>query len=257
MPRSIPISTAVIPRFLLPRQGSLWLQPANVRNVTNSAPKATPKPKGPIVLEKPAKFNPPSHPQRRAKPAPRYPGPNLSAEETARMATKKYPNMMPAEGTWAHWFINNRTVHMYITLSTLLGLAGFVWFSNFRRNSPYTHLLPDGKNCFLHPFSSIGTFFEVVKLTSDYNTIQVMERRKAKVEDVRKRHEYRKAHGFDMDEGFGGWTAKSDAQTLGPGILLGDGTAGEGATSTEGGGEENKQVARQPRPPVKKWLGIW
>lgn len=86
-----------------------------------------------------------------------------------------------------------------------------------------------------------------------------MERRKAKVEDVKKRHEYRKAHGFDMDEGFGGWTAKSDAQTLGPGILLGDEKLVGGAASADGAaeGEENKQVVRLTRPPVKKWLGIW
>lgn len=128
MPRPIPLSTAVIPRFLLPRQGSIWLRPTSIRNASNKADKAAkaaPKPKGPIVLEKPTKFNPPSHPQRRAKPAPRYPGPNLSAEETERMATKKYPNMMPAEGTFMHWFINNRNIHMWITLVRLCFLLNF------------------------------------------------------------------------------------------------------------------------------------
>lgn len=115
-------------------------------------------------------------------------------------------------------------------------------------------MLPEFSSIFAHPIAFVRTFFEVVKLTTDYNTIQVMERRRAKVEDVRKRHEYRKAHGFDMDEGFGGWTAKSDAQTLGPGILLGDDKSAEGVV--EG---ENNEIVRQTtgKPPVRKWLGIW
>ena len=43
-------------------------------------------------------------------------GPKLSAEDRKRMATKKYPNMMSPEGTFSHWFLNNRVIHLWITM---------------------------------------------------------------------------------------------------------------------------------------------
>ncbi len=74
------------------------------------------------------------------------------------------------------------------------------------------------------------------------------------LEDVAKRAAYRKAHGLDKDEGFGGWTAKTDEQALGPAIMI-EGTASlaEGDARSEPGVEPQ----RQKRPPVKKWFGIW
>ncbi len=86
-------------------------------------------------------------------------------------------------------------------------------------------------------------------MNSDYVTAETMERRKTKVEDVAKRAAYRKAHGLEKDESFGGWTAKSDEQLLGPGIPIGDGEVKEG--DVEGG-----RVIREKRP-LKKWFGIW
>ena len=66
------------------------------------------------------------------------------------------------------------------------------------------------------------------------------------MDDVGKRAQYRKAHGLDQDEGIGGWTAKTDEESLGPSIVVGDGSVAV-----------EQQVERQKRPPVKKWLGIW
>lgn len=124
-------------------------------------------------------------------------------------------------------------------------------------------MLPPYTDFLLHPISYWRTFFEVVKLTGDYNTAQTMERRKARVEDVAKRHEYRKAHGLDKDESFGSWTAKSDDELIGPGLKLGGGKGGEveGGVAVEGGAQESQRhepegVVRERRP-VKKWLGIW
>lgn len=136
---------------------------------------------------------------------------------------------------------------------TLGGLASTVWFTNFRRNSPFTDMLPPAHEFFFHPIAYLRTFGEVLKLTTEYNTQQTMERRKAKVEDVAKRHEYRKAHGLDKDESFGGWTAKSDAEVLGLGIRVGDGSD-EVPIGPDG---ETQQEIRRERRPVKKWLGIW
>ncbi|KAF4634985.1 hypothetical protein G7Y89_g3118 [Cudoniella acicularis] len=257
-----PSTAAVIPRFLLPQKGAIWRQSTSRLQTIRHASSAKPVPKKskPLVLEKPAKFTPPSHPARRFKEPPRYPGPKLSSEEESTMKTKKYPHMMPPEGTFMHWFVTNKSVHLYITLGTLMALASTVWFTNFKRNSPFTEMLPPGTQFFFHPIKYIRTFFEVVKMTGDYNTIQTMERRKAKVEDVAKRHEYRKAHGLDKDESFGGWTAKSDDELLGPGIKLGDGNKDasevEAVVATEGAAQEEQPIKRE-RQPVKKWLGIW
>ena len=69
------------------------------------------------------------------------------------------------------------------------------------------------------------------------------------MEDVAKRSAFRKAHGLDKDEGFGGWMAKSDNPSVKPALPLGDGDVEQG--------EQGEEQVRQKRPPVKKWLGIW
>lgn len=83
------------------------------------------------------------------------------------------------------------------------------------------------------------------------------------MEDVAKRAAYRKAHGLDQDQGFGGWTAKTDNEVLGPAIKLGDdkvaakvvGTATE--VPTQGHSEEEKKIVLEKSFSGKKWLGIW
>lgn len=110
---------ASIPRFLLPLRSPLWsLSPKTTIRNASSKPKnsASKKPSKLLVLEKPSKFNPPSHPARLRKDPPRYPGPQLSAEEIARQSVRKYPNMMPPEGTFMHWFLNDKYIHVWITL---------------------------------------------------------------------------------------------------------------------------------------------
>lgn len=74
------------------------------------------------------------------------------------------------------------------------------------------------------------------------------------MEDIQKRGQYRKKHGLEH-EGFGGWTAKTDGDDLGPALPTG---AVDGAAVVAGveGGEMEKQVQR-PKRQVKKWLGIW
>jgi hypothetical protein len=112
--------TASIPRFLLPQRGTIWrahftpFTPlTTVRYASKSRANTADKP---IVLEKPTKFNPPSHGSRRPKPAPRYPGPNLSTEEKELQQKKQYPHMMPPEGSFFHWFLHNKSIHIWITL---------------------------------------------------------------------------------------------------------------------------------------------
>ena len=75
-----------------------------------------PVPKG-RLLEKPTRFNPPSHPARlpRRNRQPAFSVP-LSAKEKEQQKTKQYPHMMPPEGTFFHWFLTNRTIHVWITM---------------------------------------------------------------------------------------------------------------------------------------------
>ncbi|KFY25317.1 hypothetical protein V491_01809, partial [Pseudogymnoascus sp. VKM F-3775] len=78
-----------------------------IRAASTKAPKPkAAKPKAPAskvpVLEKPTRFNPPSHGKSLPNRTVRYPGPALSASELAAQKTKKYPTMMPPEGTFMH-----------------------------------------------------------------------------------------------------------------------------------------------------------
>jgi hypothetical protein len=131
-----------IPRFLLPRgplllrpQSRVLLQlpaPASRRHASSISPKGlseefrrrreAQQARGTPVIPQPDKYRPPSHSKR----APnrqlenRVYGPGLSEEDRKRMATKKYPNMMSPEGTFSHWFLHNRAIHLWITMVRLV-----------------------------------------------------------------------------------------------------------------------------------------
>ncbi|KAL8945230.1 MAG: hypothetical protein Q9211_000240 [Gyalolechia sp. 1 TL-2023] len=222
-----------------------------------------PAPTKPRVLEKPAKFYPPSHPQRLVKRRmPRqYPGPPLSDVQKAQQRTKKYPNMMPAEGTFMFWFWNSRLVHMGISLGVLFSLAAIISVENFHRSTPYIDMLPAGKEFWSHPFKFVATYGHVYKLHTDHVSAETAERRKKKVDDVQKRSRYRKAHGLENEQGFGGWIAKSDAESLGPALPSQD-ISGQAPNIVESqpaptGGEDDQSTPVRKRRPVKRWLGIW
>jgi hypothetical protein len=122
---------------------------------------------------------------------------------------------------------------------TLLGLSIYTFVENFKRNSPFADMAPALSDYFAHPISSTRALIEVIRLDSAHNSAIVAEKRKRRVDDVVKRSEYRKAHGLDRVQGLGGWTAKTDAESLGPAIPTGDGTP----LGADG--------------PRKKWLGIF
>jgi hypothetical protein len=125
-----------IPRFLLPR-GPLLLRPqrrlllpshANIRHASTPAKglpadlvrrKAAQQQKTTPVIPQPDKYRPPSHSARKPNRnlENKIYGPPISEEDKKRMATKKYPNMMSPEGTFSHWFLNNRVIHLWITMA--------------------------------------------------------------------------------------------------------------------------------------------
>ncbi len=103
-------------RAVLTSRAALRLPAARPLSTTRSlARKPHPAAQKPPILEKPAKFNPPSHGSRLArKQAPKHYGGSLPKEELEAQATREYPTMMAPEGTWAHWFWTNRIIHVYI-----------------------------------------------------------------------------------------------------------------------------------------------
>ncbi|KAL8798601.1 MAG: hypothetical protein Q9182_006536 [Xanthomendoza sp. 2 TL-2023] len=188
-----------------------------------------------------------------------YPGPPLSQAQKEEQKVKKYPHMMPAEGTFMFWFLTNRLVHMAICLSVLLSLSVLVFFENFHRTTPFLELLPPAKEFWSAPFKFIGTYAHVYKMHTEHISARTAEKRRKAVEDVQKRSRYRKAHGLENEQGFGGWMAKSDAESLGPAIPTGDLHSDDGSpTAAE---DESTHVdfegRKTRRRPVKRWLGIW
>ncbi|KAL8674720.1 MAG: hypothetical protein Q9168_000878 [Polycauliona sp. 1 TL-2023] len=258
--------SAAIPHFLLPRldvsfQRSPRLLSSAVRHqglqCRNAATNSTSS--KPRVLEKPAKFYPPSHPQRLAKRAmPRqYPGPPQSQAQKQEQKVKKYPHMMPAEGTFMFWFLNSRVLHMGICLSVLLSLSVFVFVENFHRSTPFADRLPRGQEFWSHPFDFIRTYGQVYKMHTDHISAETAQRRKKKVDDVQKRSRYRKAHGLENEQGLGGWTAKNDADSLGPAIPTGDLPSNDASPQAPVEDKSTFVDFEGKRRPVKRWLGIW
>jgi len=113
-------------------------------------------------------------------------------------------------------------------------------------------MIPHWTQLFIHPVAYARTCMEVMRLQTAKNTAETMERRQRKVEDVQKRAAFRKAHGLDTNEGFGGWTAKTEVESIGPAIPVADIPEQTGTMATEPVQEE-----RPRRPQVKKWFGIW
>ncbi|KAL9636292.1 MAG: hypothetical protein Q9204_002314 [Flavoplaca sp. TL-2023a] len=257
--------SVAIPRYLLPglevpckwnpRLLSSALRHRGIlcRNATTGTASSKPR-----VLEKPAKFYPPSHPQRLTKRTmPRqYPGPPLSQAQREEQKVKKYPHMMPAEGTFMFWFLNSRMLHMGICLSVLLSLSVFVFVENFHRSTPFADKLPPGHDFWSHPFQFIRTYGQVYKMHTDHISAETAKRRKKKVDDVQKRSRYRKAHGLEEEQGLGGWTAKTDADSLGPAIPTGD-LPGDDASPQATVDKSTYVDFDGKRRPVKRWLGIW
>lgn len=159
---------------------------------------------GPRVLEKPERFNPPSHGARlpRKGTIPRHYGGDLSKEEVVAQARKEYPGMMAPQGTLAHRIIYSRWIHMTITLGTLTSLAVYVWVENFKRNSPFADMIPPASEFLYHPFASLRQFFEAIRLNTLRNSAITAARRARHVDDVEKRNLYRKAHGLSQEQGF-------------------------------------------------------
>lgn len=146
-------SRTVIPRFLLPLQGPAWrgLAPRTQHIIVRFASSSSTKGGGsgnsgsgsgsgkPIVLEKPLKFNPPSHGSRlKRNVTPRHYGPQLTPEEVAAQNQRFYPGVMAPEGTWSHWFWNSRLLHVFITMVSLDCRRDLFWLCQLKLANPFS-----------------------------------------------------------------------------------------------------------------------
>jgi len=108
------------PRRQSPHLSTLPKAYAHRQLSISSSQHATADPTKPIVLEKPDKFRPPSHPQRLSKRAPRnYPGPALSEPEREAQKKRRYPHTFPNPGTRLHWFLTTGWIHLCISIVCL------------------------------------------------------------------------------------------------------------------------------------------
>jgi hypothetical protein len=85
-------------------------------------------------------------------------------------------------------------------------LTGGVWIGDFLHSTPFMDLLPPNSMFFAHPLKFMWRYIEVYQMHSEHVTAKTAEMRRQKVEDVKRRSEYRKAHGLEDadDSKFGG-----------------------------------------------------
>nr|POE56103.1 hypothetical protein CFP56_75438 [Quercus suber] len=262
------MSTMASLRLLAPRAGlALHSKQLQQRLLLSTFRHASTSPPKPRVLEKPERFNPPSHPSRiRSKP--KYYGPDLSEHERKAQRTRQYPHMMPAEGTFLHWFLTNRNIHLFISMTILVTLVVTVWLQDFLTTTPFRNLLPPNSMAITHPFSYLARWWEVYRLHVDHVSAETAERRKARVDDAEKRKEYRKAHGIEDQEKklLGSWASEDSPLTRRSGErrVVGNVEVGDDASpvASEGMSGQDSYVdfegkLRDAAQEKKKWFGIW
>ncbi|KAK1961902.1 hypothetical protein LY78DRAFT_661725 [Colletotrichum sublineola] len=262
-------ATTVLPRFLLPALSPMWRAAATSpghqaaatlrRNAAWTIRYASSKPagagqKGPLILEKPAKFNPPSHGSRLPKKnGPKHYGGPLSAQEVRAQRTREYPGMMAPEGTWAHWFFNNRKVHLFISLGTLTTLAITTLVLNFTQTSPFKHLLPPASEFWSSPIEFVRTWIHVLQLHERDRNEKAIAMHSRHTDDVAKRQYYRKVHGLDKENpiaNFLGMKEESDEEKAAAvAAVEASPVAGDAAAIAPVEGEEKESK--------KKWFGLF
>ncbi|KAL9124428.1 MAG: hypothetical protein Q9217_006237 [Psora testacea] len=159
----------------------------------------------PRVLEKPTRFNPPSHGKRIKEHMPQHYGPELTQQQKAEQETKQYPRMMPPPGTIMHWFLNHDSLHIWITLGTLFSLASFVAWENWCRSTTFRDRLPSKEHVLYHPIDSFLQFWDAWKKNVRETSNSVGEKRKRGIDDAQKRGSYRRVHSGDPNQGIELW----------------------------------------------------
>ncbi|EGX94184.1 hypothetical protein CCM_02455 [Cordyceps militaris CM01] len=248
-------SKSVIPRFLLPLQGPLWrglrvpppalAQHVRVRYASSSSAAADGKP---IVLEKPAKFNPPSHGSRlKSKVLPKHYSPPLSEVEVQARGQRNYPGMMAPAGSWQHWFWHSKLLHTLITMGTLLAMGICTFFMNYAYNSPYKELVPPTSALFSDPAYFFAAWKEVILSHEKNKALKAVEHRTRHLDDVAKRRYYMKVHGIEPKDPI--------SMVFGKGEKLSEAEVEAVALGTEMPAKTPEEEAVATKR--KKWFGIF
>ncbi|KAI5456337.1 hypothetical protein BGZ63DRAFT_367091 [Mariannaea sp. PMI_226] len=254
-------SRTIIPRFLLPLQGPLWRgvriplsQNVYIRfassssssnnNKNNSASSSS----NTIVLEKPARFNPPSHGSRlKRNSLPKHYGPELTIAEKMAQSKRDYPGMMAPEGTWMHWFWTSRLLHTAITMGTLVLLGIFTFFMNYAYNSPFKDLAPPISDLWSNPIHFFNAWKYVIVEHEKDKALKAGEHRTRHIDDVAKRRYFMKMHGIEPKDPvsvvFGKDEPKSEEEL--------EAAAMGHELPPKPAGEEKKDE------PKKKWFGVF
>ncbi|KAL6717445.1 hypothetical protein ACLMJK_005360 [Lecanora helva] len=203
----------------------------------------------PIRLEKPTKFVPPSHGRRLKEHLPRHYGPELTRTQKTEQAVKKYPNMMPPKGTFMYWLLTSRDIHTWITMGTLVLLASFTAYEQWKRDTPFKESVPAANQFLWHPLASCSQLFELWRMDVARTSAITADMRRRDIEDVQKRTTYRRRHGLESEDsqGIGGWTPREDDEILGPSLRT------EGPISR---GNSDVDLEGKKRP-ARRWFGIW
>ncbi|KAF3000216.1 hypothetical protein E8E13_007143 [Curvularia kusanoi] len=233
LPRQPLLRPTRLPQFLLPTTAARYVSNARQLSAEFERRRAAAASTKQHVIPQPDKYRPPSHGRsiRRADSGVgKVYGPKPTEEDRKRMATKKYPNMMSPEGTFSHWFLNNRAIHIWITMGILVTLAVAAWYMDFRSKTIYGDLLPDRREFLRHPIQTSKRFIEVYKMHMAQTSQVYSEQRLKKAEDIERRKQYRLERQRMAEE-------KGEEYVEDPRYYIGE------------------DGVRRRR--VKRWFGIW
>jgi hypothetical protein len=137
---------------------------------------------------------------------------------------------------------------LFLSQGVLTSLATFTFSENFKRTSPFAHLLPPWSGLLAHPIDTISQVLSVYRMHVQHNSMLTREKRHRRIDDAEKRRQYRIAHGLEEPDLAGAPVVDEDDQSpIAP-------EAVQSAAATNG--PAPAALASQTRP-VKKWLGIF
>lgn len=166
---------------------------------------------------------------------------------------------------------------------TLFILASYSMGASFYHNTIYRDQLPEWNDLLWHPFQTLSQFLAVYKMHVAYDSEQVAEKRRRKIEDASKRKEFLREHGVEPGFLTGSWMDKFgteegdkwkarregrlldeeearqgpvDASIQGPAAMAA-GSAGASIPDQQKQAGSDEQELPRERRKVKKWLGIW
>jgi hypothetical protein len=149
-------------------------------------------------------------------------GRDLNEEEKEHQDTKQYPYAFPPKKSFMNWFLNNRSIHIYISIvgshpiyfqprkvfpvqiielltsvqSVLVFLALFINIKNFEQSNKFPELIPHGSLFFRNPLRYISEYIQAYRLHMGAVNAEVAAKREQEVDDARKRRLYREAHNI-------------------------------------------------------------